>query len=271
MDVMIVLPEFEELKKEVEKLRTELSMLVLERDELRFVICRNIEMEYMLRLGGLEYKAFETQCTYLRLKRKAELLQAKRNRQEAPDLKAVEAQLDAEFAEFQTQLSAQIGKMNEALRLSECDCLSDEDNKELKSLYRKVVRALHPDLNPDVTPKQIELFYHAVDAYKAGDLRLLRAIEAMVAEPVLPDTHEDAMMALIKEHDRLKGYLDEINGSIAAIKEQYPYTLKEYLDDEEKAENRKNELERLIRQYQELISKYEERIKNLLEGTKWAS
>ena len=68
MDVMIVLPEFEELKKEVEKLRTELSMLVLERDELRFVICQNIEMEYMLRLGGLEYKAFEAQCTYLRLK-----------------------------------------------------------------------------------------------------------------------------------------------------------------------------------------------------------
>ena len=271
MDVMIVLPEFEELKKEVEKLRTELSMLMLERDELRFVICRNIETEYMLKLGSLEYKAFEAQCTYLRLKRKAELLQATRNRQEIMDLKAVEKQLDKEFADFQAKLNAQITKMNEALRLSKCECLSDEDNKELKSLYRKVVRALHPDLNPDVTPEQIELFYHAVDAYKAGDLRSLRAIEVMVSDPVLPDTHEDAMMALIKEHDRLKELLDDINGSIASIKEEYPYTLKEYLDDETKAESRKKELEGLICQYQELISKYEERIKNLLEGTKWAS
>ena len=180
MDVMIVFPE---LKKEVEKLRTELSMLMLERDELRFVICRNIETEYMLKLGSLEYKAFEAQCTYLRLKRKAELLQATRNRQEIMDLKAVETQLDKEFADFQAKLNAQITKMNEALRLSKCECLSDEDNKELKSLYRKVVRALHPDLNPDVTPEQIELFYHAVDAYKAGDLRLLRAIETMVLGP----------------------------------------------------------------------------------------
>lgn len=49
-------PDYEKLKAEVEKLRTELSMLVLEKDELRLVECRNIEMLYMLAVGGLEYK-----------------------------------------------------------------------------------------------------------------------------------------------------------------------------------------------------------------------
>ena len=76
--VVIVSPDFEKLKSEVEKLRTELSMLVLERDELVLVECKNIEMAYMLSVGALEYKAYEIQCAIRRLKRKAELIQAKK-------------------------------------------------------------------------------------------------------------------------------------------------------------------------------------------------
>ena len=59
---IIPFPDFQKLKEEIEKLRTELSMLVLERDELRFVVCKNIEMEYMMKVGGLEYQAYEAEC-----------------------------------------------------------------------------------------------------------------------------------------------------------------------------------------------------------------
>ena len=38
---VVPFPEFAALKAEVEKLRVEISMLLLERDELRFVICKN--------------------------------------------------------------------------------------------------------------------------------------------------------------------------------------------------------------------------------------
>ena len=70
MGDIILFPDLQKLKDEVEKLRTELSMLMLEYDELRFVICKNIETEYMLKLGSLEYKAYEAQCVVMRLKRK---------------------------------------------------------------------------------------------------------------------------------------------------------------------------------------------------------
>lgn len=62
---VIVFPDFEKLRNEVEKMRTELSMLLLERDELQLVICKNIEMEYMLKLGSIEYKAYEAQYAAL--------------------------------------------------------------------------------------------------------------------------------------------------------------------------------------------------------------
>ena len=109
---VIVFPDFEKLKSEVEKMRTELSMLLLERDELQFVICKNIETEYMLKLGSIEYKAYEAQCAALRLKRKIELIQAKKNRQEKVIISVIEETLDNEFAEYQKQLNEQIDKMN---------------------------------------------------------------------------------------------------------------------------------------------------------------
>ena len=83
-------------------------MLLLERDELRFVICKNIETAYMLALGSLEYKAFELNCNVLRIKRKIDLIQAKKNRQEKIALSAIDKLLDKEFAGFQCQLNEQI-------------------------------------------------------------------------------------------------------------------------------------------------------------------
>ena len=123
-DNVIVFPDFEKLKSEVEKMRTELSMLLLERDELQFVICKNIETEYMLQLGSIEYKAYEAQCAALRLKRKIELIQAKKNRQEKVIISAIEKTLDNEFAEYQKQLDEQIDKMNDALNPSGGNMLS---------------------------------------------------------------------------------------------------------------------------------------------------
>lgn len=261
---VIVFPDFQKLKDEVEKMRTELSMLLLERDELQFVICKNIETEYMLKLGGIEYKAYEAQCAALRLKRKIELIQAKKNRQEKVIISAIEETLDNEFAEYQKRLNEQINKMNDALNRSKAEVLSEEDNRELKKLYRKIVKALHPDINPEVTQAQITLFDNAVQAYKNGDLNSLRIIGEMVGGEPLPEQHKDAMKQLVEERDRLQGLLKTIRDSIEEIKAEYPYTMREILEDSEKTEKKKQELESILRQYNDLISIYKGKIEEML-------
>ncbi len=261
---IIVFPDFEKLQTEVQKLRTELSMLVLERDDLRFTECRNIEMTYMLKLGALEYKAFETQCAFLRLRRKLEMIQARLNRQERIDIQAIESSLDTEFADFQEKLNEQISRMNDAIERSHSEFLSADDAAELKKLYRRIVKALHPDLHPDISEEKIALFDNAVKAYERGDLTALRIIDAMVSESPLPEAHEDAMQELIKERDRLKALLDSIRNSIERIKSEYPYTMKELISDEQKITLRREELEDIIEQYNEAISIYNARIKELL-------
>lgn len=261
---VIVFPDFEKLKSEVEKKRTELSMLLLERDELQFVICKNIETEYMLKLGSIEYKAYEAQCAALRLKRKIDLIQAKKNRQEKIIISAIEETLDEEFAEYQKQLDEQIDKVNAAIKRSKAEVLSDEENKELKKLYRKIAKALHPDINPDVSEAQVQLFDNAVSAYKSGDLGTLRIISEMVGNNPLSEQHKDAMTQLVEERERLEGLLESIRESIENIKSEYPYTMKDILEDTKKTEQKKQELESVIEQYNELISIYKAKIEEML-------
>ena len=261
---VIVFPDFEKLKSEVEKMRTELSMLLPERDELQFVICKNIETEYMLKLGSIEYKAYKAQCAALRLKRKIELIQAKKNRQEKVIISAIEETLDSEFAEYQKQLNEQIDKMNDALKRSKAEVLSNEDNKKFKKLYRKIVKALHPDINPDVSEAQVQLFDNAVSAYKNGDLNTLKIIGEMVGNSPLPEQHKDALTQLNEEKERLQNLLKVIRDSIEQIKSKYPYTMKEIIEDEEQTEQKKKELENILSQYNELISIYKAKIEEMI-------
>ena len=228
---IILFPEFEQLKLEVEKLRTELSMLVLERDSLLLIECKNIEAAYMLQLGSLEYKVYKAYCLYLRLKRKAVLIQSRVNRQERIDLIAIDCYLDEEFAEYQAHLDEQIRKMNEAIDRNNAKSLSQEDTAEIKKLYRSIVKALHPDLHPDFTEEKKELFHKAVTAYENGDLRTIQIISAMVIEDNISDFHIDAIESLRQERERLISLISSIRNDILVIKAKFPYTMKEILND----------------------------------------
>jgi len=262
--VIIHFPQFSKLKSSVAKLRIELSMLVLLHDELLYVECKNIEMAYVLAIGGLLYRAHEADCAMLRAKRKADLVQAKKNRQEKVNLAQIEELLDLEFAAYQAQLNEQIDKMNAAILRQQGEPLSEAEIRELKSLYRAIVKALHPDINPDLSAAKIQLFYNAVRAYENGDIAGLRLICEMVAEPALPEEASEAISQLVKEEKRLAKLLLTVRDRIVVIKSEYPYTMKPLLQNPEELAARRSELEARIKQLSDALEVYTRRIEEML-------
>ena len=262
---IIRLPEYDEVYKDVEELRKEIPRLIGERDELIFVICKNIETAYMLAVGSLEYKVYEAECIYRRLKRKLQLIRAKKNRQEKINLSEIESLLDEEMEEYKNMLLAKMQAMNEALARNEGKALSEKETKELKELYRKIVKELHPDLNPDITEEQTELFLRAVMAYKNGDIDTLRLISEMVGEPI-SNYREDSFSELVKTREKLFASLQRVKNEIELIKGRFPYNKKDFIDDKEAIEQRKLELEGAIFDYKQMIIDLEEKIKELTKN-----
>lgn len=260
---IILFPDYKDLKDEIERLKIELSVLLLEQDELQFVICKNIETEYILKLGGLEYKVYEAQCTVLRYKRKIELIQMKKNRQEKINIQNIEAILDEEFREYEIKLQEHIDKMNDALNRDKAKVLTEEENKELKKMYRTIVKKLHPDINPDVSESQKRLLDNAMEAYKSGDLKALRIIYEMIDDCIIEEDI-DVMGKIIKKRDELKYHIKSIQDKIKRIKSEYPYNVKDIISDDKKVAQKKKGLEEILIQYRDVIKMYKLKIEEML-------
>ena len=263
MTEVIEFPNPQDLAQEVEQLRTELIAKIEERDELRYVICRNIEAKYIMLIGGLEYRAFELQFSYLYLKRKCEMIQAKKNRQEKVDLALIEATLDVELKEFHQRLESEMRRINTALEYRKGTVLPKEVVEELKKKYHLIIKAIHPDVHPNLTDSEKALFLHAVEAYKNGDIEAIRMIFDLVGER--EEQTESSIKKLLNEKENLTTAKAAIEQEILKIKAEYPYTMKELLEKPTEVDKRKAELEQTISEYEKAIAIYEKKIQEMTE------
>ena len=261
---LIVFPEIARLRERVKKLKTELSMLILERDELEFVICKNLETAYLMKFGPLEYTVYRAQCSALRAKRRLELVQARKNRQENFLLDEIESVLDREFEEYRTKLAEQLQKMNDALRRSQSEQLSDEETRELKSLYRKIIKLVHPDLCGTQSGEFMNLYQRAVMAYKNGNLEALRIIFLLIDQGAEPEEDTDRISLLEEEEKRLVSLMESVREEMKKIRSTFPYTMKELLQSPEKTEERLRYLQSVADRYAEMEKMYEHRTASLL-------
>ncbi|KXT79081.1 J domain-containing protein [Streptococcus sp. DD13] len=246
----------EEFQRDIEKLRVELSMLLLERDQLLYHVCPAIETAYLMRFGGLEYQVYQAECQFRRLKRKLALLIQRRNRQESIDLQQIEGQLDLELAEYQERLKEQLSHLNWALERSQREVLSEDESRELKSLYRKIVKKLHPDLHPELSQEELDLFHQAVTAYEDGNLAVLQVIAQVMGD----SSEELSGSLLVKEKERLEELTASLTKEISDLKKDYPYTLKILLEDEEACQGRLAVLTDQLEKYQALCQQYDKEI-----------
>ena len=135
--------------------------------------------------------------------------------------------------------------------------------KELKSLYRKIVKVLHPDNKKNRTPKDDELLMVAKKAFEEGNLERLRQIAEMIEdediEKRFKDTPED-IEALKNLKTRLQTRLMYLQREVKRIKNSFPYNEKDFLANEEAVAAKQEELRKIIDSCKNTIAALQERI-----------
>lgn len=258
MDI-IINPNVERLMGEIKNLKERLLELIEERDELLFQICPNIEAEYMGLLGALEYEALELEEKIRELKRKIEIIREKIAKQEPVILHEIEAQIEEEYKKYAENLLSFKNDLNEASARLNSEKLSSEHTKELKKIYHKIAKQLHPDLNENLTDDQKQLFFKAAEAYKTGDLTLMRMLD-VVTEGVDVSAEipkENAVENLEKRRDKIRLDVDMMKELIRNIKGSYPYKYKEIIEDKQKVCEMQEKLRNIIGTYKAVYEEYE--------------
>lgn len=255
---------FLEKLKELRDIKASISHLITERDELKYVICQNIETEYWLIFGELEKEVYEKSTEVLRLKRKIDLVQSYKNRDEDINIEEIEKILDKEFVEYQKKLEEYLQNIRLAKEYSSLEALSKEDAKKLKALYLKIVKLLHPDICKNFTESDKFLFQKALDAYKNGDLNTMIVIDSLIGKRDEEYTNKNSLEELEEERHKLLSIIAKIEIEIDEIKNDVPYILKFIIDSEENIDLRRNDLLEALADYSERETIYRIKLKEML-------
>jgi hypothetical protein len=103
-EIITVESEYEQLKRKMKILRTEVSTLTAQRDELLLRECPRIKAEYDARIGQIELRVFSAQNRLYELKRAIEILQAARNRREQKSSDEAAEQAHKEYEAYEEDL-----------------------------------------------------------------------------------------------------------------------------------------------------------------------
>ena len=131
--------------------------------------------------------------------------------------------------------------------------LSEEEAKELKQLYRLLVKRLHPDWNPDLTQEERDLFVRVQAAYNTANLQELRNILLMIEakEPIM--LREETIDNEITHYEKS---VDDLKKRIEELEKTFPFTMREILSNEEEIRKQKDEIKANITKLQEDKNKW---------------
>jgi hypothetical protein len=233
-----------------------------------------IEPRYQAAIGIYEFKVNELKLKILMLKRKIQLIQRAINRREEINLKSIDAQIEIELADYTKKLDIQYRKIEAATSTSKGgvlgEVLSREDAQELKEIYRELVKKTHPDIHPDASKEHKEFFARVLAAYKNGDLDALRTLQILYdrrfENEEVKDIQDEAV--LDEKIAEIQEQIGSIEDKIDETLDSYPFTLLEILEDRERVNEIKSNLEAEEEKLHRIFTMLQEKLDQMTRGVK---
>jgi hypothetical protein len=171
-------PTADELRRAIREVRTAILDVVTAIEDIRLQQIPQIRADYAVKIGCWEKELLEAEVAARRAKRRYVLVQAQANQGVVPEYERIEAQLDDELADWTERVREARSAYERALewRMGRRP-LPAADAREMHRLYRTLMKRLHPDVRAGEDERRAEYFSIAQEAYRRGDVAVLRSLE----------------------------------------------------------------------------------------------
>ena len=254
-NTLAVTPENEELNRQLSQLAVEFLDLFTRHKEMvedESVILTSL---YLEKLGCFQLELLRKKTEAARLKMKMNLIQAAINRDENPDLHAIEHSIQKKFQDYYAEIEAQAAALDQAKEVLS-HLVSEEDTLKLKELFRVLCKRLHPDLHPDQTENEKELFLKVKSAYdlqKIAELQyILLYLDEYKKEKILPISGDEKR----KQIEHLVSNIKSLTSKIAQLHQTFPFNVKELIFDEKYIMQKQGELRSDIEKFEQERDRY---------------
>lgn len=257
---------------EYERLQKEYADVVTEREDLD-AEGPKLEALYMNTVGMLQYDMLMLQSDVALLKKKRDMLQACINRGEKPDWNVIEIEIKLTFESMNEKLKREEEKLKKAKEfikqhMEEEEQRSDAERLEIKQMYKRLVHRLHPDLHPEQTEWEKDLFLKVQEAYEHDDLERLRQLEEELETGMPLDSAESNTIEEWEERvEKLKAQIAAIREEMTLIVSRFPFTYRDKVYSQEWVAAKQEELRVQI----EHLKMEKERLEKIIEILKMQS
>lgn len=260
--MIVIHPEYALLILEINELREEIADLIVEKDELINYVCKDIKIDYILKIGALEYKLTVAENIYLKNLRRLELIEEKLMKNLKVNLEAIEKKIKAEFKEkdkIENEMSADI---DFAIYMTELELFDYDMIDEMNVDYFKLQTLYNPIFDLEESEEKIKMYKKIEKYYQKGDYKKLHKLAKDYNED---DIFQDEISNLKKLREKYINILEQLGKEVRKIKNTFPYNQRVILQDENLCRRKKDGINRDIIMINTENKKIEKKINNKLK------
>jgi hypothetical protein len=227
-------PAAAELVQRRDRLRSDLAALLERVDRCVFVDIPFVVALYDGKLGGLECELLKLRAGNASLRRRIELVVARRNHGEAitaQTLAAIDEQVAEELASWWKEVHQREREVRERRAWMEGSAPGDPAVvAEVRKLYRALCRRLHPDATGGETEAHTRHWTTVQAAYRELDVEVLRALHSILldeAGSAAPDALDEIQAQCARLEQRIRAQADRLE----ALRKNPPLCHLAFLED----------------------------------------
>lgn len=261
--MVVVHPEYALLILEVNELKETIADLIVERDMLNNYVCRDLEIDYMLKIGALEYKLFVAQNDLKKASRKLELIEEKLSENLPINIENIDKKIKNEFKAQDKIEKEMLEDIDFAIEMSAIQMIDYDIVDEMNVEYFKLQKLYNPILDISESLEKVKMYKKIERYYQKCNYKKLKKLAEDYNEE---DIFQDEISNLKKLKEKYLEIIKEKEKEVRKIKNTFPYNQKVILKNEILCRRKKENINREIVETNAELKKVDKKIRAKLKN-----